>query len=175
MFVCLFYLGVTATEEETIRVLFTTYKKQGILMQLKSDKIDEKGMIDYFTLELNNNGGVRVKFNYGFDTFEYNVPYDLTNGQDHEVIVIRRDFGKRIIISVDNYEPYIDTFPQTQQIDMQFDSPRVMYIGRNETTPPEQGFSGCIARLQFNRIFPLKYAFLEERDPNITWTGGSIR
>ena len=50
-----------------------------------------------------------------------------------------------------------------------------MYIGRNETTPPEQGFSGCIARLQFNRIFPLKYAFLEERDPNITWTGGSIR
>ncbi|CAF4422472.1 unnamed protein product [Rotaria socialis] len=167
--------GVTATEEETIRVLFTTYKKQGILMQLQSDKYDEKGMIDYFTLELNNNGGVRVKFNYGFDTFEYNVPYDLTNGQDHEVIVTRRDYGKRIIISVDNYEPEVVVFTQTQQIDMQFDSPRVMYIGRNESTPPEQGFSGCIARLQFNRIFPLKYAFLEERDPNITLTGRTIR
>ncbi|CAF1408646.1 unnamed protein product [Adineta ricciae] len=167
--------GITATEEETIRVLFTTYKKQGILLQLKSDKTDEKGMVDYFTMELNNNGGVRIKFNYGFDTFEYNVPYDLTNGQDHEIIVTRRDFGKRIMIIVDNYEPYEDEFPQTQQIDMQFDSPRVMYIGRNDTTPPEQGFSGCIARLQFNRIFPLKYAFLEERDPNITWTGGHIR
>ncbi|CAF1038539.1 unnamed protein product [Rotaria sp. Silwood1] len=167
--------GVTATEEETIRVLFTTYKKQGILIQLKSDRVDEKGMIDYFTLEMNNNGGVRVKFNYGFDTFEYNVPYDLTNGQNHEIIVTRRDHGKLIIVSVDNYEPYIDVFPQTQQIDMQFDSPRVMYIGRNETTPPEEGFTGCISRLQFNRIFPLKYAFLEERDPSITWTGGSIR
>lgn len=144
-------------------------------MQLKSDKTDEKGMVDYFTLELNNNGGVRVKFNYGFDTFEYNIPYDLTNGQDHEVIVTRRDYGKRIIIVVDNYEPYVEVFRQTQQIDMQFDSPRVMYIGRNETTPPEQGFSGCIARLQFNRIFPLKYAFLEQRDPNITWTGANIR
>jgi contactin associated protein-like 2 len=144
-------------------------------MQLKSNKVDEKGMVDYFTLELNNNGGVRVKFNYGFDTFEYNVPYDLTNGQDHEVIVTRRAYGKRIIVTVDDYEPYVFLFVQTQQIDMQFDSPRVMYIGRNETTPPEQGFSGCIARLQFNRIFPLKYAFLEQRDPNITWTGGSIR
>ncbi|CAF3909050.1 unnamed protein product [Rotaria magnacalcarata] len=167
--------GVTATEEETIRVMFTTYKKQGILMQLKSDRIDEKGLIDYFTLELNNNGGVRVKFNYGFDTFEYNVPYDLTNGQNHEIIVTRRNQGKLIVISVDNYEPYIDVFPQTQQIDMQFDSPRFMYIGRNETTPPEEGFTGCISRLQFNRIFPLKYAFLEERDPSITWTGSSIR
>ncbi|CAF0919424.1 unnamed protein product [Didymodactylos carnosus] len=167
--------GVTATEEETIRVLFSTYKKQGILMQLQSDKIDEKGMIDYFTMEMNNNGGVRVKFNYGFDTFEYNVPYDLTNGQDHEIIVTRREYGKRLIVAVDNYEPFETVFPQTQQIDMQFDSPRRIYIGRNETTPPEQGFSGCIARLQFNRIFPLKYAFLEERDPNITWTGSNIR
>ena len=144
-------------------------------MQLKSDKIDEKGMIDYFTLELNNNGGVRVKFNYGFNTFEYNVPYDLTNGQNHEIIVKRGDYGKNITIIVDEYEPYTRTFSHTQQTDMQFDSPRVMYIGRNETLPPEQGFSGCIARLQFNRIFPLKYAFLEVRDPNITWLGGSIR
>ena len=167
--------GVTETEEETIRAMFSTYKKQGILMQLKSDRVDEKGMVDYFTLEINNNGGVRVKFNYGFDTFEYNVPYDLTNGQDHDITVTRRNYGKTIIVTVDSYEPYMTTFPQTQQIDMQFDSPRVLYVGRNETTPPEQGFSGCIARLQFNRIFPLKYSFLEERDPNITVTGGSIR
>ena len=98
--------------------MFTTYKKQGILIQSKSDKDNEKGMIDYFTLKMNNNGGVRVSFNYGFDTFEYNVPYDLTNGQDHEVIVTRREHGKRIIISGDNYEPYVDVFPQIQQIDM---------------------------------------------------------
>jgi contactin associated protein-like 2 len=144
-------------------------------MQIKSNKADEKGMVDYFTLEMNNNGGVRVRFNYGFDTFEYNVPYDLTNGQDHEIIVTRHDFGKRIVIIVDDYEPYTDVFPQTQQIDMQFDSPHVMFIGRNETTPPEQGFTGCIARLQFNRIFPLKYAFLEEREYNMDWWKYSVR
>lgn len=78
-------VGVTATEEETIRAQFATYNKQGIIMQLISDKKDEKGLIDFFTLEMNNNGGVRVRFNYGFDNFEFDTPNDLSNGQNHEV------------------------------------------------------------------------------------------
>ena len=77
--------GVTATEEETIRAQFATYGKQGIIMQLISDKKDEKGLIDFLTIEMNNNGGVRVRFNFGFDNFEYNPNYDLSNGQNHEV------------------------------------------------------------------------------------------
>jgi contactin associated protein-like 2 len=95
--------GVTATEEETIRAQFATYSKQGIIMQIQSDKKDEKGMTDYFTLEMNNNGGVRVRFNYGFDNFEFNPPYDLSNGQNHEVVVVRRNRGQSIWIKVDEH------------------------------------------------------------------------
>ena len=95
--------GVTATEEETIRAQFATYNKQGIIMQIVSDKKDEKGLTDYFTLEMNNNGGVRVRFNYGFDNFEFNPPYDLSNGQNHEVLVYRRNRGQSISIKVDEH------------------------------------------------------------------------
>ena len=38
-----------------------------------------------------------------------------------------------------------------------------------------KGFFGCISRLQFNRIFPLKYIFLETPDPNVVVNGTKIR
>jgi hypothetical protein len=58
---------------------------------------------------------------------------------------------------------------------MVFDSPRFLFVGRNETMRPDMGFIGCISRLQFNRIFPLKYAFLEVADPHIMINGSGIR
>jgi contactin associated protein-like 2 len=167
--------GVTATEEETIRAQFATYSKQGIIMQIKSDKKDEKGLTDYFTLEMNNNGGVRVRFYYGFDNFEFNPPYDLSNGQNHEIIITRRNRGQSIYIRVDEHLAYSFNFTRGSYIDMVFDSPRYLYVGRNETMRPDMGFIGCISRLQFNRIFPLKYAFLEVPDPNIMINGSHIR
>ncbi len=167
--------GVTATEEETISAQFATYNKQGIIMQIVSDKIDEKGLVDYFTLEMNNNGGVRVRFNYGFDNFEFNPPYDLSNGQNHHVIVKRKNRGQSISIKVDEHLAYSFNFTRGSYIDMAFDSPRMLYVGRNESMRPDMGFIGCISRLQFNRIFPLKYAFLEVSDPNIMVNGTGIR
>jgi contactin associated protein-like 2 len=56
-----------------------------------------------------------------------------------------------------------------------FDSPRYLYIGRNETMRPDMGFIGCVSRFQFNRIFPLKYTFLEVSDPYISVNGTPIR
>jgi contactin associated protein-like 2 len=167
--------GVTATEEETIRAQFATYNKQGIILQVLSDKKDEKGLTDFFTLEMNNNGGVRVRFNYGFDNFEFNPPYDLSNGQNHEVIVIRRNRGQSISIQVDEHLAYSFNFTRGSYIDMVFDSPRYLYVGRNETMRPDMGFIGCVSRIQFNRIYPLKFAFLEEADPNIVVNGSGIR
>lgn len=167
--------GVTATEEETIRAQFATYNKQGIIMQIVSDKKDEKGTTDYFTLEMNNNGGVRVRFNYGFDNFEFNPPYDLSNGQNHEVIVKRKNRGQHITIQVDEHLAYSFNFTRGSYIDMVFDSPRFLYVGRNETMRPDMGFIGCVSRLQFNRIFPLKYSFLEVADPYIMVNGSGIR
>ena len=167
--------GLTGTEEETINAQFATYSKQGIIMQVKSDKVDEKGMTDYFTLEMNNNGGVRVRFNYGFDNFEYNPPFDLSNGQNHEVIIRRTNRGQSIFIQVDEHPPYEFNFTRGSYIDMVFDAQHVLYVGRNESMRPDMGFVGCISRLQFNRIFPLKYAFLEVPDPNMYVNGTNIR
>ncbi|RNA34413.1 neurexin-4 isoform X2, partial [Brachionus plicatilis] len=167
--------GVTATEEETISAQFATYNKQGIIMQILSDKKDEKGLVDYFTLEMNNNGGVRVRFNYGFDNFEFNPPYDLSNGQNHELIVVRRNRGQSISIKVDEHLAYSFNFTRGSFIDMVFDSPRYLYVGRNDTMRPDTGFIGCVSRLQFNRIFPLKYAFLEVADADLEVFGPEIR
>jgi contactin associated protein-like 2 len=144
-------------------------------MQIKSDKMDEKGMIDYFTLEMNNNGGVRVRFNYGFDNFEYNPPYDLSNGQNHEIVIRRSNRGQSIYIQVDEHLPYQFNFTRGSYIDMVFDSQRHLYVGRNESMRPDMGFVGCISRLQFNRIYPLKFAFLEVPDPNMYVNGSNIR
>lgn len=144
-------------------------------MQIVSDKKDEKGTTDYFTLEMNNNGGVRVRFNYGFDNFEFNPPYDLSNGQNHEVIVKRKNRGQHITIQVDEHLAYSFNFTRGSYIDMVFDSPRFLYVGRNETMRPDMGFIGCVSRLQFNRIFPLKYSFLEVADPYIMVNGSGIR
>ena len=166
--------GVTATEEETIRAQFATYNKQGIIMQIVSDKRDEKGLTDYFTLEMNNSG-VRVRFNYGFDNFEFNPPYDLSNGQNHDVIVRRTNRGQSISIQVDEHMAYSFNFTRGSYIDMVFDSPRYLFVGRNESMRPDMGFIGCISRLQFNRIFPLKYSFLEVSDRQIQVNGSGIR
>ena len=132
-------------------------------------------MTDYFTLEMNNNGGVRVRFNFGFDNFEFNPPYDLSNGQNHEVIVKRTNRGQSISIKVDEHLAYSFNFTRGSYIDMVFDSPRHLFVGRNESMRPDMGFIGCVSRLQFNRIFPLKYSFLEVTDPNIHINGPSIR
>lgn len=167
--------GLTGTEDEIIRANFATYRKQGIIMQIKSDKADEKGMVDYFTLEMNNNGGVRVRFNYGFDNFEYNPPFDLSNGQNHEVIIKRTNRGQSIFIQVDEHPPYEFNFTRGSYIDMVFDSERYIYVGRNDTMRPDMGFVGCISRLQFNRVFPIKYAFLEVPDPHMYVNGTNIR
>jgi hypothetical protein len=144
-------------------------------MQIRSDKTDEKGMIDYFTLEMNNNGGVRVRFNFGFDNFEYNSPYDLSTGQNHEITIKRTNRGQTIFIQIDEHTPYQFNFTRGSYIDMVFDSHRYLYVGRNESMRPDMGFVGCVSRLQFNRIFPLKYAFLEVPDPNMYVNGSNIR
>ena len=116
-----------------------------------------------------------MRFNYGFDNFEFNPPYDLSNGQNHEIIVKRRNRGQSITIQVDEHLAYSFNFTRGSNIDMVFDSPRYIYIGRNETMRPDMGFIGCVTRVQFNRILPLKYTFLEVPDPQIQVFGPPIR
>jgi contactin associated protein-like 2 len=45
-----------------------------------------------------------------------------------------------------------------------------MYIGKNETMT--EGFVGCVSRVEFDDIFPLKLAFQEDGPANVKSLGG---
>ena len=68
---------------------------------------------------------------------------------------------------VDNYEPQIYSFEESlkSSADAQFNNIRYLYIGRNETM--REGFVGCISRVEFDEIIPLKLLFQEDPLSNI--------
>jgi contactin associated protein-like 2 len=45
-----------------------------------------------------------------------------------------------------------------------------MYIGKNESMT--EGFVGCVSRVEFDDIFPLKLAFQEDGPANVKSLGG---
>ena len=65
---------------------------------------------------------------------------------------------------VDHYEPMLFNFDTAagESGDVVFDSPRVMFIGMNESYGVGNGFEGCISRVQFGEIFPLKWAMKKD-------------
>ena len=79
----------------------------------------------------------------------------------------------QVSMRVDYYEPQIWTFDTAtaDSGDVVFDSPRFMYIGMNESYGVGNGFVGCISRVQFGDIFPLKWAMKQDYPyPGITVT-----
>ena len=49
--------------------------------------------------------------------------------------------------------------------DVQFDNIQYMYIGKNESML--EGFVGCISRVEFDDLYPLKLMFQENRPANV--------
>ena len=70
-------------------------------------------------------------------------------------------------MKVDNYEPQIWDFTASlkSSADAQFNNINYLYIGRNETM--REGFVGCISRVEFDEIIPLKLLFQEDPLSNI--------
>merc|ERR1712223_344193 len=68
---------------------------------------------------------------------------------------------------VDDYEPQITSFDISLKSsgDAQFNSITHLYIGKNETM--REGFVGCISRVEFDEIIPLKLYFQEDHLSNI--------
>jgi len=79
----------------------------------------------------------------------------------------RFDHGRQLMMVVDNYEPKYFSFGESLKAsaDAQFNSIRYLYIGRNETM--SEGFVGCISRVEFDEIIPLKLLFQEDPLSNI--------
>ncbi|ESO94302.1 hypothetical protein LOTGIDRAFT_118711, partial [Lottia gigantea] len=158
--------GLSASDFQFARVGFSTKEKQGILLQIRNEANTE-----YITVEVNNNGGVRVALDVGFQREEVNTPnqgIDYTNGQQHEVVVQRSNKGRTIKVQVDNYAPSIKTFDVADNGDTILDNPKYLFIGSNNTADTSRGFEGCIFRVQVDNIFPLKRAFQDPKPDFIT-------
>ena len=66
---------------------------------------------------------------------------------------------------MDDYPPYRESFDVNPSADVQFNNIQYLYIGKNESM--QEGFVGCISRVEFDDIYPLKLMFQENRPSNI--------
>jgi contactin associated protein-like 2 len=156
--------GNIATDEETIIIGFSTQEKKGTLMYISNNGVPRK---EYISVEMNNNGGVKVALDVGFERDELNTDIqnvDLANGQQHVAFVTRVNKGRELRIAVDDYPVAVkkwDYLPDSA--DTKLDNPRFIYFGRNESTRPGDGFKGCLYRAQFDNVYPLKRVFQDPR------------
>lgn len=70
---------------------------------------------------------------------------------------------------MDNYEPKEYHFDIKDSADAQFNNIQYMYIGKNESM--SDGFIGCVSRVEFDDIYPLKLLFQENGPANVKSIG----
>ncbi|XP_071513053.1 neurexin-4 isoform X1 [Panulirus ornatus] len=151
-----------STIAEKIRVGFTTTNPRGFLMGLYSNISGE-----YLTLAVSNSGHLKVTFDFGFERHEKVYgKRTFHEGQNHDVKLYRSDSGRKLTMQVDNYEPITWTFNAKESADAQFNNIQYVYIGKNESM--SEGFVGCISRVEFDDIYPLKFYFQQDRPASVT-------
>lgn len=117
---------------------------------------------------LSNSGHLRLVFDFGFERQEMVfTDQNFMTGQYHDVRIERFDQGRQLKMTVDNYEPQVYNFGESlkSSADAQFNNIQYLYIGKNETM--REGFVGCISRVEFDEIIPLKLLFQEDPLSNI--------
>jgi contactin associated protein-like 2 len=152
-----------STIAERIHVGFTSTDPKGFLVGLESSVSKE-----YLTLMLSNSGHIRLVFDFGFERQEIVfTEQNFMTGQYHDVLVERYDNGKKLRMTIDNYPPLEKDFSNSLKAsaDAQFDNIQYLYIGKNESM--REGFVGCISRVEFDEIIPLKLYFQEDPHDNI--------
>ncbi|KAL0832456.1 hypothetical protein ABMA28_000688 [Loxostege sticticalis] len=157
-----------STINEKIRVGFTTTNPKGFLLGFYSNISGE-----YLTLMVSNSGHLRVVFDFGFERQEIifqGKHFGL--GQYHDVRLSRKDQGATMVLQVDNYETQEYHFNIKESADAQFNNIQYMYIGRNESMG--EGFVGCVSRVEFDDIYPLKLLFQQDPPPNVRSLGGGV-
>ncbi|XP_043289273.1 neurexin-4 isoform X1 [Venturia canescens] len=157
-----------STIAEKIRVGFTTTSPRGFLLGLFSNISGE-----YMTIMVSNSGHLRVVFDFGFERQEVIFPSKFFNlGQYHDLRISRKNSGATLVIQVDNYEEKEFNFNIKESADAQFNNIQYMYIGRNESM--SEGFIGCISRVEFDDIYPLKLLFQENGPSNVKSIGTPV-
>ena len=157
-----------STIAENIRIGFTTTKPSGFLLGLFSDISGE-----YMTVDISNSGHLRVILDFGFERHELIYPdKNFGLGQYHDLIIRRKNSGSILTMQVDNYKPKEFQLNIRKSADAQFDNIQYMYIGKNKSEI--EGFQGCISRVQFDDIYPLKLLFQDQGPPNVRSLGTPV-
>ncbi|XP_063893286.1 neurexin-4 isoform X2 [Helicoverpa armigera] len=157
-----------STIAEKIRVGFTTTNPKGFLLGFYSNISGE-----YLTLQVSNSGHLRVVFDFGFERQEIVFQgKHFALGQYHDIRLSRKNGGATMLLQVDNYETQEYNFNIKDSADAQFNNIQYMYIGRNESM--SEGFVGCVSRVEFDDIYPLKLLFQQDPPPNVRSLGGGV-
>ncbi|KAJ8950685.1 hypothetical protein NQ318_012765 [Aromia moschata] len=154
-----------STISEHIRVGFTTTYSKGFLLGFTSNITGE-----YMTIMVSNSGHLRVVFDFGFERQEVIYPEKHFGlGQYHDLRLSRKNAGATLVMLVDNYEPKEFHFNIKASADAQFNNIQYMYIGKNESMT--EGFIGCVSRVEFDDIYPLKLLFQQQGPGNVKSLG----
>uniref|UniRef100_A0A3B3YBI4 Contactin associated protein 2 n=2 Tax=Poecilia TaxID=8080 RepID=A0A3B3YBI4_9TELE len=157
---------VNLTKEE-VTLSFSTSSSPAILMYVSSKTQD------YLALVLRNNGSLQVRYNLGGLREPFAIDVDqrnLANGQPHNINVSRQN--RSISVQLDHYPPVNYKLPDAS--DIQFDLVKTLFLGKVYETGPidpvlierynSPGFIGCLSRVQFNGVAPLKSALRKAAD-----------
>ncbi|XP_035382266.1 contactin-associated protein-like 2a isoform X2 [Electrophorus electricus] len=148
------------TQEELV-FSFSTSSTPSILVYVSSKTHD------YMAIVLQLNGTLQLRYDLGGLSEPFAIDLDqrnLANGQPHSVNISRADRDVRV--QLDHYPPVSYTLPQAS--DVQFNLVKALFLGKVYETGQidpvliqrynTPGFVGCLSRVQFNSIAPLKAA-----------------
>ncbi|XP_029391390.1 contactin-associated protein-like 2 isoform X1 [Mus pahari] len=146
--------------QEQIHFSFSTTKAPCILLYVSSLTTD------FLAVLVKPTGNLQIRYNLGGTREPFNIDVDhrnMANGQPHSVNITRHE--RTIILKLDHYPAVGYHLPSSS--DTLFNSPKSLFLGKViETGKIDQeihkyntpGFTGCLSRVQFNHIAPLKAA-----------------
>uniref|UniRef100_A0A6Q2ZA45 Contactin associated protein 2 n=1 Tax=Esox lucius TaxID=8010 RepID=A0A6Q2ZA45_ESOLU len=151
---------VNLTREE-VAFSFSTSNAPAVLLYVSSQTQD------YLALVLRQNGTLQVRYNLGGLKEPFTIDVDqrnLANGQPHSINMSRSN--RTVTIQLDHYPPVSYSLPEIS--DTQLNLVKTLFLGKvfetgvvdpvlieHYNTP---GFIGCLSRVEFNGIAPLKTA-----------------
>ncbi|TWW73428.1 contactin-associated protein-like 2b [Takifugu flavidus] len=155
-----FLNGANLTQEELV-FSFSTSTTPSILVYISSRTQD------YIAVVLKHNGTLQIRYSLGGLSEPYTIDLhqrNIANGQPHSVNVTRN--LREIRLQLDHYP--VSTYLLPEESDTYFNLVKSIFLGKvfetgqidpilieRYNTP---GFVGCLSRVQFNSVAPLKAA-----------------
>ncbi|XP_069504410.1 contactin-associated protein-like 2 isoform X2 [Ambystoma mexicanum] len=163
-------------EKEELFFSFSTSKAPCVLVYVSSHTQD------YVAVLIKSSGNLQVRYSLGDAKKPYDIDVDhrnMANGQPHSVNITRT--GRNIVLQLDHYPPASYILPAASDIYLNY--PKSLFLGKViETGKIDEeihkyntpGFTGCLSRVQFNQISPLKLALRSKNSSQAFIQGGLV-